>query len=92
MPNLRRKKGMVRMKSVSEIWEIESRRLECFTPNESGSVVLKLSRNEPPNALVICNAAPKNIANKKKTSIFLSLNNTKASRFIVDKNESLFFD
>ena len=31
MPNFRRKKGMVRMKRVSEIWETEESALECRT-------------------------------------------------------------
>src|SRR6478609_2634831 len=79
MPNLRRKNGIVRMNAVSEICDIDISRLGCFTPNESGYEVPKSSRNGPPNALVICKAAPSNIANTKKIIIFLLLNNTKAS-------------
>ena len=53
---------------------------------------LKLSKKELPKALVICNAAPKNIANKKKINIFLCLNNTKASNPNEERNDLILFD
>jgi len=92
IPNLCKKKGIVRIKRVSEICEMESNKMGCFTPNVPGCVVAKLSRNDPPKALVICYAAPKNIANTKNINIFLCLNNTKASSPNVFRNDFALFD
>src|SRR5579872_7184978 len=80
MPNLCKKKGIVRMNRVSDTWEMESRRLGCFTPNEPGYRFLKSSRKVPPNKFVICREAPRNMAKRKKMTIFRLLKRIKASR------------
>ena len=61
---------------------MESKRLECLTPNESAykGELAKSLMNALPNAFVICNAAPNSMAKRKKMSIFLLLNNLKASK------------
>ena len=92
IPNLLMKKGIVRMKSVSEICEMDKSKIGCVTPNVPGCVVLKLSRNDPPKALVICKAAPKPIANKKKINIFFCFKSTKASRPIFAAREPCDFE
>src|ERR1700744_4618088 len=82
IPNFRKKKGIRRIKRISEIWEMERSKLECRTPKEliySGFLAKSLM-NTLPKALVIWRAAPSSRANKKKISIFLLLNRTKASR------------
>src|SRR6218665_475456 len=82
IPNLPRKNGMVRIKSVSDIWETDIRIFGCFTPNVSwnSGVNLKWSINGTPHWLVICRAAPRNIAKTKNITILGCLNRTKASR------------
>ena len=79
MPKRCRKNGIARMKSVSEICEIDSSRFGCSTPKVPGYAVLKSSRNAPPKAFVICSAAPSIIAKMKNTSICRRRNSTKAS-------------
>src|SRR5580658_1846795 len=92
IPNFCKKKGMVSINNVSDIWEMDNKRIGCCTPNESGYVTLKLSRNELPKALVICKAAPNNMANRKKMNSCRFLNNTRASRPMEDKKELFLFD
>src|SRR5690606_23212990 len=79
IPKRVRKKGINKIKKVSDNCEIESRRLGCCTPNEPGYVVLKSLRNGPPNAFVICNAAPNKSEKMKNSAVFRFLSNTNAS-------------
>src|SRR5690606_449853 len=79
MPKRVRKNGINKIKNVSDSCEMDSNRLGCCTPKESGYVVWKSFRNGPPNALVICNAAPNRSENTKNRAVFLFLSNTKAS-------------
>src|ERR1700742_1035368 len=89
IPNRRRKKGIVRINSVSDIWEMESSKFECLTPNESANSgdLAKSLRKALPKAFVICRAAPSNMENIKKISIFFLLKRTKASRPREEKKE-----
>ena len=80
IPNLLKKNGIVKIKSVSDICEIEIRIFGWLTPKESGYAVRKSCKKVVPKVFVICNAAPSSIAKRKKMNIFLFLNNTKASR------------
>src|SRR5690606_21020553 len=89
MPKRVRKKGISRIKKVSEIWEMESKRFGCCTPNESGYVLLKSFKNGLPKAFVICSAAPSNSAKTKNNAVFFFLNNTKASSPSDDTNDFL---
>src|SRR6185503_11513725 len=79
IPKRRRKKGMVRMKRVSDICEMDNKMFGFFTAKESGYFEVKSARNCPPNAFVICSAAPRNMEKIKKIAILVFLNNTKAS-------------
>ena len=81
MPKCLRKNGIARINNVSDICEIDSRITECFTPKESANsgILAKLPRKRSPYVLVICNAAPKSMENRKKIAIFFLLNNTNAS-------------
>ena len=71
IPNLFRKKGIVRMNSVSEIWEMDMIMVEYFITNESAyfGIFLKSSRKVSPYILVSCKAAPKNIEKIKNNAI-----------------------
>ena len=72
---------MARMNSVSDIWDMDNRITECFTPKDSANsgMLAKLPKNRSPYVLVICKAAPKSIEKRKKIAIFFFLNNTSAS-------------
>src|SRR5699024_11396764 len=85
-----KKKGIKSMHTTSEICESDSKMFGCWTPNELGKVPLKLARNGPPKALVICSAAPSSIEKIKNTAIFRSLNKTKASSPMADIQDSCF--
>ena len=89
IPKCFRKKGMARINNVSDICEMDSRITECFTPKDSAysGILAKLPKKRSPYVLVICNAAPRSMENKKKIAIFLRLNNTSASS---PKAESIF--
>ena len=77
IPNRLKKNGIARMKRVSDICESEIRILLCFTAKLSAysGTFAKSPKNGLPNMFVICNAAPKNIANKKNFAIIEVLNN-----------------
>ena len=81
IPKCLRKKGMARINNVSDICEMDSRITECFTPKDSAysGMLAKLPKKRSPYVLVICNAAPRSMENKKKIAIFFLLNSTNAS-------------
>src|SRR6185436_15979221 len=67
IPNLFRKKGMVRINTVSAIWEMDMMMVEYFITNEfaySGTF-LKSSRKVSPYMFVSCKAAPSSMEKKK---------------------------
>src|SRR5688572_15643149 len=64
IPNRLRKNGMVKMNSVSDIWEIDIIIVEYFTTKDSGpysGTFLKSSKKVSPYIFVSCKAAPKSI-------------------------------
>src|SRR5688572_22841290 len=72
IPNRFRKKGILKMNSVSEIWEIDKMIVERFTTKESGpysGIFLKSSRKVSPYIFVNCKAAPRNIEKIKNKAI-----------------------
>ena len=81
IPNFRRKKGMARMKSVSEIWEIDMMMAGNLTARAflKRSILAKSCRNVSPYALVNCRDAPRSMAKRKNRAIFEFLNSLKAS-------------
>src|SRR5690606_38038497 len=76
-----RKKGMARMKRVSEICEMEMIMVEYCTTAESlyASTEPKSFRKVSPYIFVSCSAEPRNIENTKNSAIFFSLKSLKAS-------------
>jgi hypothetical protein len=80
IPNRRRKKGIVRIKSVSEICDIDKIIAGYFTAIVFlyASTFAKSWRNVSPYALVNCNAAPRSNANTKNIAVFAFLNREKA--------------
>src|SRR3546814_5420580 len=76
IPKRRRKNGMVRMNSVSEICEIDMMIAGYFTAIASwnAGTLAKSCRKVSPYALVSCSAAPSSIANTKNTAMLRSLN------------------
>src|SRR5436190_7808666 len=72
IPNFFRKKGIVKINTVSDICEIDIIMVEYFTTKESGpyaGIFLKSSKNVSPYIFVNCNAAPNNIENKKNSAV-----------------------
>src|SRR5688572_8425478 len=72
IPNRLRKKGIVRIKTVSDICDIDMMIVEYFTTKESGpysGTFLKSSRNVSPYIFVNCNAAPRSIEKIKNKAI-----------------------
>src|SRR6266496_5520812 len=72
IPNLFKKKGMVRINRVSDICEIDKMIVEYFTTNEfvNFGILLKSLRKESPYIFVNCKAAP-NIMEKIKNKAIL---------------------
>ena len=71
IPNRFKKNGMAKMNKVSEICEIDMMIVEYFTTNESAysGTFANSDKYTSPYILVSCNAAPKNIENKKNNAI-----------------------
>src|SRR5687767_14845837 len=81
IPNRFRKKGIVRMNTVSEICEIDMIMVEFLTTNDSGpysGTFLKSSRKVSPYIFVSCKAAPRNIEKIKNKAILYLANSVKA--------------
>ena len=71
MPNFFRKKGIARMKRVSDICEIDIISVEYFTTTElaNSGIVEKSDKKVSPYILVNCKAPPKNIEKIKNNAI-----------------------
>ena len=80
MPNFLRKNGMVRMNSVSEIWEMDMMMAGYLTASKSwnAGIFAKSCKKVSPYALVNCREAPSNMAKMKKTAILTFLKSAKA--------------
>src|SRR5476651_1184680 len=80
MPNLRRKKGMVRINNVSDVCEIANMLNGNFTAHVFWKAVifLKSLRKSPPYIFVSCNAAPRNMEKAKNIANFGVLNKLNA--------------
>ena len=78
-----RKNGIVKIKSVSDICEMDMMMVEYFTTKDSGpysGLFLKSSRNVSPYMLVNCKAAPSNMEKRKNKAILYLPNSLKACR------------
>lgn len=71
---------MSKIQKVSDICDKEIKITECFTPKvlANSGMELKLLMYESPKPLVICKAAPNNMAKMKKIAILLSLKSVNA--------------
>src|SRR5580658_10447168 len=81
IPKRRRKNGMVRMNSVSEIWDMEISSTEWRTTNDRaycGNLAKSLRKGDA-KALLICRANPSNKEKRKKINIFRLSNSANAS-------------
>src|SRR5512133_1622953 len=80
IPNRRRKKGIVRMKRVSDICDIDIMIAGYLTATRSlyAGIFAKSWRNVSPYALVSCNEAPSNMAKMKNRAILVLLKSLNA--------------
>ena len=80
IPKRFRKNGISRIQTASQIWEIETSIVLCFTAKVStnSGAAEKLPRNGVAKPLVICRLTPRNIQKMKNKAIFFCLNSAKA--------------
>lgn len=86
-----RKKGMVRINSVLDICEMDSRIIECLILKEfvNLGILVKFFKNVLLYVFVICKVVFSNIEKKKKIVIFFFLNRLRVFRLKED-NRVLF--